>query len=306
MCGSDFGLKVTRTLARLTDSSGGELFLLGLAHQGQTGLLLAPISAGASTIDPVVNNVGAPTIGYEWDAGFGSFSGNAMLAEGQSVHIAAETTKMPSHAVALRYTLGSVVKVTYEDTAMKTYLAVATSSGGAYFAGETVNGKIGVRRLNADGSVDTGFGSSGLAELDHVGAAGGVAVDSDGRVIVAATTSSNELFVVRLTKAGVPDATFNGGRINLPMRTSFEERIGMVIEPSGSVVVGGLVDEDGGAGPALVLARVEPDATVKTAKVRSTGPGTARTRVVLAREAACGYLYAAAPGGETKLWRVHW
>ena len=78
-----------------------------------------------------------------------------------------------------------------------------------------------VARFNPDGTLDTTFGSAGLVTIDFdhgTGAdqANGVALQSDGSIVVAGTTSGTEsnsetFAVARLTQAGALDATFGAG-----------------------------------------------------------------------------------------------
>jgi len=69
-----------------------------------------------------------------------------------------------------------------------------------------------VARYNADGTPDLSFGSAGylaLPDQKYVGFAKGIAVDSKGRILVAAT-SGWVMRIIRLTPTGAFDKTFNG------------------------------------------------------------------------------------------------
>jgi uncharacterized delta-60 repeat protein len=81
---------------------------------------------------------------------------------------------------------------------------VAAGASGNHFA---------VARYDANGHLNSQFGAGGRQIFDTGGAVqvlGAVTIDSQGRV-VAAGASDSKLDVIRLTAAGDPDTTFNGG-----------------------------------------------------------------------------------------------
>lgn len=238
----------------------------------------------------------------------GSYYANAMATNGATVRIAAEGSKLPPHAAAISYYPKTSIAVDYDDAAMKTYLGVAAAADATYYAGETVGGNLGVRKLTSAGTPDSSFGNGGLADLGYAGAAGAIAVDSLGRALVAWTSPANGIFVTRLTPTGSIDTSFGGGKIELPMTTAFEERIGMVQEPTGSVVIGGLQSADAGNLTPLALTRVGTDASVTTVRIalNQANPSSAANRVTLSRDPKCGYIYAATLHGFSTLVRAHW
>lgn len=77
-----------------------------------------------------------------------------------------------------------------------------------------------VARVNPDGSFDQGFGTAGIATMNFPAkgttsdTASGVAIQPDGRIVVAGTSHDNtqgadRVAVGRFTAAGTPDASFN-------------------------------------------------------------------------------------------------
>ena len=299
ICTTYFARSATRALAHVSSSSGADKFLAAISGESARNLALySVIGDGSSPQNP---------IGFTDAGGAQEFYANAMVADGAGVHIASESSKLPSHGVALSYSDGSLIKVDYEDAAMKSYLAVAVAPSGTYYAGEAVNGHVGIRRLTAKGEVDVSFGNGGFVDVAQTGAAGALVVDPAGRVIFSATSPTGTIFVGRLTVAGELDATFGGGRVDLQMGTNFEERIGMVIAPDGNVVVGGLSPDEAGAPSTVRLAQIAPDAAVNMVSLSGSENADPANRVALARDSACGYLYAVALGGKnTVLRRVHW
>lgn len=96
-------------------------------------------------------------------------------------------------------------------------VGLAVSSSGQIMVGNgTTDGDFGVRRFNLDGSVDSSFGTGGLATVDF----GGdddldfVGLQGTGQVILAGTTDAGagvRLAVAALKTNGTLDATFSAG-----------------------------------------------------------------------------------------------
>jgi uncharacterized delta-60 repeat protein len=100
--------------------------------------------------------------------------------------------------------------------------AVALQADGRIVAaGRANNGVIGLARFNTNGSLDGGFGSGGKVTTSIGGfndKANGVAIQADGRVVIAGETNTAgfataDFVVARYTSAGVLDTTFDGDGI---------------------------------------------------------------------------------------------
>lgn len=102
---------------------------------------------------------------------------------------------------------------------------------------------IAVARYNIDGTLDTKFGSNGIVTTlsGTSSTANGVVVDTSGRVIVAGSSSSTKIILVRYNTNGSPDLTFGTGGIvtfTIPSNTSTAVS-GVVLDANGKIVVGG-------------------------------------------------------------------
>jgi uncharacterized delta-60 repeat protein len=127
--------------------------------------------------------------------------------------------------------------------------AVALQSDGKIVAGGQIGFNTGVLRLNANGTLDTTFGHSGMVTAILGGSDGecqvtGLAIQSDGKIIVGISNLEqgfNPMFIVaRLNVNGSLDATFGSGGI-------VETQIGqfgtadsvLTLQPDGKIVLAG-------------------------------------------------------------------
>jgi uncharacterized delta-60 repeat protein len=135
-----------------------------------------------------------------------------------------------------------------------------------------------VARYNTDGSLDSSFGSGGIVTITptrYGGGAGGVAIQSDGKIvavgqaIVSQTrfTSYPAFAVVRYNANGTLDTTFGGGKkptgivVTQLTTTGNEGASSVVIQPDGKIVVAGTATRSG-TGDDIAVVRYNPDGTL--------------------------------------------
>jgi uncharacterized delta-60 repeat protein len=131
------------------------------------------------------------------------------------------------------------------------------------FTGEANSSDFGVARYNADGSLDAGFGNAGKVTADfndNNDYAYAVAVQADGRIIVAGTAGSEtrnfDIALVRYNPDGSLDATFGaGGKVLTSLTAANDIAHAMVLQPDGKIVVAGrgLKDFETRAGDFVVV-----------------------------------------------------
>ena len=100
-------------------------------------------------------------------------------------------------------------------------------------------GNIQVARLNANGTLDTTFGTGGKAPVDFGGDDFGFALarQANGRILVAGTSSAAGAVVARLRANGALDPDFDGdGRVALPLGGSAHA---VLVQPDRRIVVAG-------------------------------------------------------------------
>jgi uncharacterized delta-60 repeat protein len=127
-----------------------------------------------------------------------------------------------------------------------------------------------VFRLSADGVLDTSFGGAGRVLIDIANGddtASGVAIQADGKIVVAGTCTSvvgvvtnNNFCVARLTTSGAVDTTFAGGSVITSVGLLNDTASGIVIQPDGNIVVGGHCSASGSG--RFCMVRYQPNGSL--------------------------------------------
>ncbi len=175
-------------------------------------------------------------------AGYGSAIGNklALQSDGK-ILLTGYNGMLEYKPVLLRYTadgkpdssFGTDGKVqldwgTDEDKAY----AIAEAGGKIVIAGSAKADGFALSRLNADGSLDTGFGTGGTVKVETgENVAQGLAVASDGRIVVA-----GDARVMRFNADGGIDSSFGtGGAVELAEQSLHA----VVLQPDGKLLLAG-------------------------------------------------------------------
>ncbi|WP_216320738.1 Calx-beta domain-containing protein [Deinococcus aestuarii] len=120
--------------------------------------------------------------------------------------------------------------------------------------------RFAVRRLNADGSPDPGFGTAGSAFTAFTtgrDAAAAVALQQDGKILVSGTANGTQFALARLNADGTPDTGFLGtGKTSFRISSFDASAENVAVQPGGKIVLGGFAQTTSGIGYAL--ARVNP------------------------------------------------
>jgi uncharacterized delta-60 repeat protein len=149
------------------------------------------------------------------------------------------------------------------------------------------------RDVPTAGNLDPTFSGDGLAYVSvapfEIDTASGVAVQADGKVVLAGTangyTSSSAPLLARLNVDGTPDASFSGdGIVTLPGATAVGGFSQVIQQPDGKLVAVGTASVSGNN--RLLLARFNPDGSLDANFAASgvyvgTTPGEIGTTVTL-------------------------
>ncbi|MGB9990125.1 beta strand repeat-containing protein [Pseudoduganella rhizocola] len=145
---------------------------------------------------------------------------------------------------------------------------------------------IKVLRLNADGTLDTAFGSGGSVVVGVASANDTprqILLQADGKIVVAGTgnggaSSTNDFALLRLNADGTLDTSFNGsGKLVVPVGTGPDSANAAVLQADGKIVVAGTVGSGSAADYGLV--RINADGTLDSSfgtggkQVLAVGPG---------------------------------
>ncbi len=133
-------------------------------------------------------------------------------------------------------------------------------------AGSTYNGTandFAVIRYNENGILDPSFGKAGIAITSiHAGDdnASGVAIQPDGKIVVAGSSNNGSNFdfaLIRYNPNGTLDPAFGtGGIVSIDIRNGDDQVSAVAIQPDGKIVVAGYSNTD------FALARFKPNGTL--------------------------------------------
>ena len=246
----------------------------------------------------------------------------------------------PSWAGRPDNTFGNAGKVSNLFNTSDSISDMALQSDGKIVTANTAytnnNYDIGVSRYNPNGSVDLTFGNQGntVTNLTNTNdRATGVALQTDGKIVVSGFTGSNFFnpVVVRYNSNGLLDASFGSGGIII-----FQNIIGQFddveVQPDGKILLGGFtlnltgdnqsdfllvrllsngqLDQSFGTGGIVITGFAGPPVTTPTPTVRANVALAANGGIASASSESAGELYAAALAidgirawGNTGAWR---
>lgn len=238
-------------------------------------------------------------------------------AHGRSEQFAKETSQQQKvHAAAatpgdLDATFGTGGKVTTDFAGNRDqgFALALQSDGKIVVAGtaiinEAQQADFALSRYNANGTLDTSFGTGGKVTTDFGGndQAVAVAIQSDGKIVVAGGTCSDsgrgcttfadggfDFLVARYNANGTLDTTFgSGGRVITDFNGGIDVATSLVIQSDGRIVVGGTACQNNNGqcvftsgfdnGVQFALARYMPNGSLDT--TFGTG-GKVNTKVLL-------------------------
>ena len=147
---------------------------------------------------------------------------------------------------------------------------LVTPSGSDFF----IDGDFALTRYNADGTLDTGFGSGGTltTRFDVASEANAVALQPDGKIVAVGSSPLSpslpeiNFAVARYNSDGSLDTSFgSGGKLTTDIDGANDIPDNVSIQPDGKIVVAGIIVRLGTlAGPSLALARYNSDGTLDT------------------------------------------
>jgi uncharacterized delta-60 repeat protein len=130
------------------------------------------------------------------------------------------------------------------------------------------NRKAVIVRYNADGSIDTNFGTMGKVTITAY-IPGKLALQPDGKILFVAlldNSATSDFYIARLNSNGSFDTTFNmTGELTVDLRGTSDFARAVKVQPDGKIVVGGTAGRTSpttGFDPAII--RLNPDGSLDT------------------------------------------
>jgi uncharacterized delta-60 repeat protein len=170
--------------------------------------------------------------------------GSIVLAGTTDDDVALARYLMPAGQLDKQF--GTQGRVIADFGAIDSAYAVLTQPNGLPVIGGGSRGRFLVARYTTSGTLDQSFGSGGIATGDVVGTIRSLAMMPDGSILAAGDDGSN-FVVARYGPTGILDPTFGtAGAANVDLGR--QETIGgVVLNPDGSVVLGGSTGDDAAA-----------------------------------------------------------
>ena len=162
------------------------------------------------------------------------------------------------------------------QTGMSILAAARLDARGRIVAlGEGNDRGLTLMRFNANGSLDTTFGTAGRTTVKYSGISdydepGALALQGNGKIVAAGyatnrtgTSPNSDFFVVRLLADGTPDPGYGDGqgRVVASFTNQNDGAFALAIEPSGNALAGGFQQRQGANGRDYALLRLigDPD-----------------------------------------------
>jgi len=161
---------------------------------------------------------------------------------------------------------------------------------------------FGLVRFNADGSIDTNFGTAGRVTTNFfngIDAAYAVKIQSNGKIVAAGVSggSSTAFGVVRYDANGALDTTFGVGGIVETFYEGIDEGRALQIQPDGKIVVAGTA-RGGGIIGQFALARYLGDAPIASSNKPFDFEGDGKTDISIYRPSVGEWWYLKSSNGE--------
>jgi uncharacterized delta-60 repeat protein len=134
-------------------------------------------------------------------------------------------------------------------------------------AGASSGNFVIARLLNPSGNFDPSFGPTGppgpLVDFGVFDAANAVALQPDGKIVVAGTSDAN-FAIARLLPSGALDTSFAGdGKSEVDFGGGDDGAYAMALQPDGKIVIAGFDDAEGNPGN-FAVARLQPNGSLDT------------------------------------------
>jgi uncharacterized delta-60 repeat protein len=237
-------------------------------------------SVPSGGLDPTFGNAGkvTTTIGFQQPS-FDLKAGMALQTDGKILMVAGTTLVRfnPDGALDSSFGNGGQATVPFNQSGFDSAQDVAVQADGKIVvvglttSSVTFNDDFALARFNADGTLDSSFGSGGKVTTDFFGSvdqARRVRIQPDGKILVAGSavtvlspiSSVRHFALARYNSDGSLDTSFgSGGKVDEASGASFSLARGMAIQSDGKIIVAGSGAPDGVSGRKVALTRLFGD-----------------------------------------------
>ncbi len=253
-------------------SAGSGTQLFGVAVQSN-GVVVAAGQSGGSVLVQRFTSAGAPAGTYVGGGGVAQAaaaqSDGKVVVAGSSGGMFAERFNADG-SVDASFGSGGIARVPALGSSAAAN-GVAVAPGGKVVVAGTIGApdtRIAVARFNANGTLDTSFGSGGSVQLDlglPAETAQGVAVQPDGKVVLVGHEQGSPSYVyfngliIRLNTNGSPDGSFAGSGVvsyhDQHVSSGYDTLNAVTIQTDGKIVAAG----SSVGGPYAVFLRLNPN-----------------------------------------------
>jgi uncharacterized delta-60 repeat protein len=314
------------TTSGMIVTADGKIVVVGSTTSSESGTTSANMLVDRFSADGSLdasfgagNSDGSPDGVVTLSLGDGSDEGRAIAAQSDGKLVIAGTstsTDKSSNIIVARLdadgkpdaafgtsndnTPNGFVNVSLSDGNDVAYAVAVQADGKILVAGTTPSAdgnNIAVARMNADGTLDTSFGAGtsdgspdgvvtlSLGKGDDEARA--IAVQSDGKIVIAGTSSSTDatgkstnIVVARMNADGTLDTTFGTGTtddspdgvVSLSLSDGNDAASAIAVQADGKILVAG--DSSGANGTNAAIARMNADGTLDTTFGANADDGT--------------------------------
>jgi uncharacterized delta-60 repeat protein len=232
-------------------------------------LTLVPAGAAPGDLDPTFADDGIAQVQIGW----GSQATGLVLQPDGKIVVGGWTSD--SHTALARYLPDGRLDSGFGSEGIvvgpsgQAYSMALQPDGKILLAGWGANGNFGffMVRFLADGSLDTTFGSHGIAS-GPAGAAVGIALQPDGRIVLAGNDAGDRFVLARFDAAGSLDPSFGtNGVVRTRIGEGSSGASSVVVQPDGKIVAAGEAGTGRSEPPyrTIALARYLTDGSLDTA-----------------------------------------
>ncbi len=239
-----------RANAIARQTADGMLVIAGSRFNGTSNEFVVARYSSAGTLDPLFGSNGMVSTAMDWSSEALTV---ALQTDGKILAAGFANDSMRDNIALVRYTAGGapdmrfgtngVVKTSISGANSKAQSVAVDASGRILVAGYVENSGFALLRYTDAGILDTTFGNNGIVTtIFRSGSdlASCLAIQGDGKIVVAGNSSDGYFLLARYSADGNPDSQFGfGGSVQTSAGSLSASIQGIALQPDGKIVVAG-------------------------------------------------------------------